>query len=114
MTASVRRILDAEPARQVAPDCLCCDHGAPDDECTCIVVFPSVSDPTDMAARLDDDAALLAACEAAEDALGCNLLWIADNTKATLNADKADTLTRYATLNEAWRGLVAAIAKARK
>ena len=57
---------------------------------------------------------LLAACEAAEDALGCNLLWIADNTKATLNADKADTLARYATLNEAWRGLVAAIAKARK
>ena len=54
---------------------------------------------------------LLAACEAAEDALGCNLQWITDNTKATLNADNADTLARYATLNETWRGLV--IAKAR-
>ena len=58
--------------------------------------------------------ALLAACKAAEDALGCNLQWLADQTRALRNADKGDGDARLATLNAGWVGLCKAIRQARE
>lgn len=52
---------------------------------------------------------LLAALEAAEEALGSNLVWITDRVDLQVRQGDTDTLQRLAQLRDAWQTIVRAL-----